>query len=355
MTDIGHRETDALLAELEKRISREYAQAVAETQEKLEDYLRRSEKKDETWRLWVANGRRTEAEYKAWRESQIMMGERWEKLRNQLAEDYHNANVIARAMIRGDMPEAYAINHNFATYMIEKAGRVNTSYTLYSRETVERIVRDNPDLLPMPGQRKRQEFAAFDKYKAGEAVKLTEKQQSAFDKLIAGGRDIRWQEGQIQSATLQSILQGESIPHMAHRIADTMGETNHKASIRYARTAITGAQNAGRQDAYRRAEDMGIELKREWIATIDNRTRHAHRELDGQIRGVEEPFENEIGEIMFPGDPAADPENVWNCRCTLASVVSGWESKTAGLRSFKAVDDMSYEEWKEGHSKPRPI
>lgn len=321
--DAGHRETDALLTDLEEKISREYAQAVADTQAKLDDYLRRFEIKDEKWRMMVANGEKTEAEYKAWRQGQIMIGKRWEEMRDTLAQDYHNANVIARSMVNGYMPEVYALNHNYATFEVEKGALVDTSYTLYDRQTVERLMRDNPDLLPPPGKR--------------------------MEARIAAGKDIRWQEGQIQSVTLQSILQGESIPNMSKRIAREMGETNHKATIRYARTAVTGAENAGRQNAYHRAADMGIEMKRVWIATLDNRTRHEHRTLDGQERGLDEPFENELGKIMYPGDITADPANFWNCRCTTIVQIKGFERdvRDLNLRRDEKLGDMTYQEWLE--------
>lgn len=354
MIDYGHRETDLLLEDLEKKVSRVYAEAVSDVQDKLDDYLRRFEVKDETWRGWVASGKKTAEEYKAWRTSQLMMGQRWEDMRAVLAEDMHNANVISRSIITGYMPEAYAINHNFATYEIERLGRVDTSYTLYSRETVERILRDEPDLLPMPGARMNQTFTDFDAYKAGKQVDLTPKQKKAFDKLIAEGKDIRWQEGQIQSVMTQSILQGESIPNIAKRIARTMGETNHASTIRYARTAITGAQNAGREDAYKRAEDMGIKIKRMWDAVLDGRTRHEHRQLDGQVAAIGEPFEVDGYEIMFPGDPAAEGFLIWNCRCKTRSVIDGLEPRAYNMRSTEAIG-MSYEEWKEGHGTSDPI
>lgn len=318
--DPGHVETDRLLAEMERRIAREYRQAVEQTTEKLNDYLRRFQIKDEKWRAMVAGGEKTAKEYQQWRTGQIMIGKRWENMRDALAADYHNANVLARSIVNGYVPEVYAINHGFATYQIERAARVDTSYTLYSRETVERILREEPELLPAPGVRMKARIAA--------------------------GRDIAWQKGQIQSVTMQSILQGDSIPDTAKRIAQTMGETNHAASIRYARTAVTGAQNAGRMDAYKRAQDMGIETQKTWVATLDGRTRYAHRDLDGQTKPVDEPFDSELGEIMFPGDPAADPANIWCCRCTTIAEVKGL-SHNWDTRSEAALGGMSYDEWKE--------
>ena len=285
--DPGHVETDKLLAEMEKKVSRVYREAMADTEAKLADYMRRFEIKDEKWRAMVASGEKTAKEYQQWRTGQIMMGKRWTDMRDALAEDYHNANLIARSVVNGYIPEVYAINHNFATYQIERAARVDTSYTLYSRESVERILREEPEILPPPGKR------------------MTAR--------IAAGKDIAWQEGQIQSVTMQGILQGESIPNLSKRIARTMGESNHASTIRYARTAVTGAQNAGRMDAYKRAEDMGIDVQKTWVATLDGRTRHEHRMLDRQTRPVDEPFEVDGYKIMVPGDPSAEGFLIWNC------------------------------------------
>jgi SPP1 gp7 family putative phage head morphogenesis protein len=324
MADIAHEQTDALLLDCEKRIAREYRQAVADVQAKLDDYMRRFQIKDDIWRRRVAAGEVSAKEYEQWRIGQIMVGQRWTEMRDTLAEDMHNANVIARSTVYGFSPEAYALNHNYATFQVEKAGLVDTSYSLYDRQTVERLMRDNPDVLPPPSP-------------------------------INKWGDKTWQVGQIQSITMQSIMQGESIPNMTKRIANTLGEVNRKSTIRYARTAITGAQNAGRQDAYKRAENMGIKLKKEWLATLDNRTRHEHRMLDGQQVAVDEPFKVDGYEIMFPGDPEAEGFLVWNCRCTTVAAVDGWEDISGQLRSYEAIGDMSYDEWLEAKPVSRSI
>lgn len=58
---------------------------------------------------------------------------------------------------------------------------------------------------------------------------------------------------------------------------------NRDSAIRTARTAVTGAQNAGRLDSYYAAEKMGIKCRKQWMATLDGRTRHSHAMLDGEI------------------------------------------------------------------------
>ena len=40
---------------------------------------------------------------------------------------------------------------------------------------------------------------------------------------------------------------------------------------------------------------------------------------------IDEPFQNDFGDIMFPGDPTADGANVYNCRCTLGYRVVGFK------------------------------
>lgn len=318
MRDRAHEYADERLVELEKKIRREYQRAVRETQEKLDDYLRRFEIKDEKWRQMVADGKRTETQYKQWRLGQIAVGKRWETMRDILARDYHDANVIARSMLNKERAGIYAEGFNFGTFEIEMGAKIDTSFALYDADAVSRIIRDSPELLPPPGR------------------KMTAS--------IAAGKDIAWQSGQIQSVITQAILQGESIPNIAKRIAQTMGETNHASTIRYARTAITAAENAGREDAYRRAEEMGVESVRMWQAVLDNRTRHEHRQLDGQQRPVGEPFEVDGEEIMFPGDPAAPGHLIWNCRCRTRAVVKGLEPMARKYRQIEG--GMTYEEWK---------
>ena len=214
MADKAHNETDRLIAELEKKIRREYEQASKEIEKKLADYLKKFEAKDKAWQAQVAAGEKTAEAYAKWRTSQIMVGESWESLKRGLASDLHNANVLAQELVTQNLVGVYAENFNYA---------------------VNRILKENPELLPQLDPEK-------------------------LKKRIEEGKDLLWQKGQIQSVTLQSILQGDSIPNMAKRIAETMGVKNNADAIRYARTAMTSAQNAGRQDAFERAEELGIKL-----------------------------------------------------------------------------------------------
>lgn len=125
------------------------------------------------------------------------------------------------------------------------------------------------------------------------------------------------------------------------------------SAIRTARTATTAAQNAGRMDSYHAAEGMGIKLKKEWLATLDGRTRHAHAMLDGQTAETDKPFHVDGYEIMYPGDTSAPGYLVYNCRCTLIAALDDVPKTPNPLRRARdpetgksiLVSDMTYAQW----------
>jgi hypothetical protein len=126
---------------------------------------------------------------------------------------------------------------------------------------------------------------------------------------------------------------------------------NRNSAIRSARTAVTGAQNAGRLDTYEAAKDMGIKIKKRWLATLDSRTRHEHAALDGQTVETDDYFEIDGYKLMYPGDPSGEPEMVYNCRCTLLSVMDKVSEGTARRArdeesgQNEVIANMTYSEW----------
>jgi len=90
-----------------------------------------------------------------------------------------------------------------------------------------------------------------------------------------------------------------------------------------ARTESQRAMSQGREEALQQTleqADIGRDaVERVWHATRDNRTRDAHRAMDGQTVGMDEPFEDGDGnELMYPGDPDAPAETTINCRCVVS-------------------------------------
>lgn len=334
--DQGHQLTDKMLTDLEKRLRNEYEQAAREIQTQLDDYLRRYKTKDKIWQKWVEQGVKTQEEYNQWRIGQMAVGERWEKMKERIVSDEMHANQIAREIIQKDMPGIFALNANYAIYQTEHDAKIDTGMTLYNREAVDRIMREDPDLLLPPGKKTAQ------KIKAKKAE--------------------RWEKQKIQSVMTQGLLQGDSIPKLASRLASTVADSDYKAAVRNARTMATNAQNAGRYDAYERLTNNGVDLTLEWAATLDNRTRHEHRMMHGQRRDVGEPFVVDGIEIMYPaqtGDFMGVRESdipqslIWCCRCTILAFVKGFEHDT--IKTSDKMGDMTFEEWLEAKAEPQDI
>ena len=290
MADIAHTKTDQKLEEMEKRLSAIYSRAEKEIQKTADEYFSKFAKQDEAKRKLLEQGKITEEEYTKWRKGKVMYGKRFAEMKEQCAKQLLNVNQTAMAYINGELPEVYAINYNALESAVDGVG--GYSFTLVDADTVRNLAVTDTSLLPY--------------------------------KEIDPKKDIPWNMKKINAETLQGILQGESMDKIAKRMMNVQ-EMNKTQAIRSARTIVTGAENKGRQDSYKRAEEDGIVMKREWIATNDSRTRHWHAELDGIEVDVYEPWENEFGKIMFPGDPSADPANVYNCRCSMSAKVIGFK------------------------------
>jgi len=243
-------------------------------------------------------------------------GKNIKDFREKIAADLLKINQQTAAEIGDRMNGVFALNHNFAAYSLEKELGLNLQFTLYDERTVERLLKEQPNLLPKPK--------------------------------IDIPLDMRWNQQKIAGEIAQGILTGEPIPKIAQRLRNVT-DMNKNSAIRNARTAVTGAQNAGRIESYHYAESIGIKLQKEWLATLDDRTRDTHRELDGQRVDVDEPFKIDGEEIMYPGDPDAAGHLTYGCRCSLVSSVSGVEKLDPEYRrdniSGEKIDNMSYREW----------
>lgn len=325
--DLGHQLTDKELAKLERRIAKLYREAGKELQETIDAYFEQFAKRDEEMKALIGtvqNGKEwTETDYKQWRFNQIGRGERYQAMRDKVAQRATEANAVAVSYTNDATPGIYSLNRNYAAYTIEQVAG-NVGFDLWDEQTVKRLMVEQPDLMPY--------------YPAKRALKR--------------GIDLAYGKKQITASVTSSILQGKSIKHMADDLQKRITTMSRDSAIRTARTAVTGAQNAGRMDSYAAAEKMGIKLKREWVATLDNRTRHAHAMLDGQQADIDKPFKVDGYDIMFPGDTSAPGYLVYNCRCTTIAVVDGADASSAQRRARNAdtgqtevISNMSYAEW----------
>lgn len=323
-SDLGHKLTDDELKKLELRIARLYREAADELQETIDSYFEQFKKRDEEMKALIGtvqNGKEwTEADYKQWRLNQIGRGERYQAMRDRVAHRVTDANAVAVSYTNDATPGIYSLNRNYAAYTIESvAGDVG--FDLWDEQTVKRLIVEQPGLMPYYPK----------------------------DRALKRGIDLAYGKKQITASVTSSILQGLSIKHMADDLQKRITTMSRDSAIRTARTAVTGAQNAGRMDSYAAAEKMGIKLKKCWLATLDARTRHSHAMLDGEQVAQDKKFSNGC---RFPGDPQGPPWEIYNCRCTLIAAVDGVDTSSAQRRARNAdtgqtevISDMTYAEW----------
>lgn len=309
MGDQAHDFAERKIAEFQAEVWETYQQAQADAQEALSRFLKRFEEEDERQREKVKAGELSEADYKAWRKGKILRSRQLSSTLGQVSQAMTEANRVAMAALGGKLPEVYAENANYAAFSICKDTGVAVAFDLVDPDTVGHMLTAGAALLP--------------------AVDVA--------------KDVAWNRKLVSSQLTQGVLLGESIPKIARRVQNVTG-SNIATAMRTARTAVTGAECAGRMASYERAKGMGIKLKKEWVSTLDNRTRHSHRQLDGERIDNDEKAKFSNG-CRYPGDPTARYAEICNCRCTVIAAVEGFETDDAE-RWSKLPKGMTYEEWK---------
>lgn len=149
---------------------------------------------------------------------------------------------------------------------------------------------------------------------------LSEGSREALQRTLRDRRFDRTLENAIDS---NEPLEAETILRMVGRYSERL--MMFRANT-IARTETMQATGEARREAMSQVlEDLNIprgDIVRVWNSTLDDKTRDSHAAMDGQEVGLDEPFTSGNGiEIMFPGDPAAPPEEIINCRCVVTNRV----------------------------------
>lgn len=129
------------------------------------------------------------------------------------------------------------------------------------------------------------------------------------------GKDTSRLSKQIASEISRGISNTATYEEMTRNIASLSNIPRNNAA-RIARTEAHRIQNKATADAQRKAKAKSADVVKQWDASLDGKTRDTHRQLDGQIRELDEPFEVAGMEAMQPGD-FGNPAEDCNCRCCL--------------------------------------
>lgn len=99
----------------------------------------------------------------------------------------------------------------------------------------------------------------------------------------------------------------KAVPVMSRFRAATISITETHNAATFADLKSTSIYN----------DEFNLELKKEWVATEDERTREAHNDADGQKVDMDDSFIVGGESLSRPGDDTGSAENIIRCRCSL--------------------------------------
>lgn len=246
-------------------------------------------------------GKYTDEEmFNRWWHAQEGRGEHIKDLYDQIDSRLTQASQIATDYTNDKLPKVWVTNNNYVKELAQesamKQGLMGVRFDLANEQAVRRLMMGSREVRP---------------YKP---IELDLPKYSKYNRT------------KLQNALLQGILQGDSVYKIADRF-QAVCNMDRSIAIRNARTAFTGAQNAGLMQGYEDLADEGCIVYKMWMATNDDRTREEHTQAEDDY-GTEanaipwdEPFEVGGEELMYPADPSGSGWNIYNCRCTMHTVI----------------------------------
>lgn len=153
----------------------------------------------------------------------------------------------------------------------------------------------------------------IDQKKVVKAVKIDSKiSKPLYTKL---GEDVDILKKRIANNISRGIAFSDSYENIARNIRNDSNVSFNKA-MRIVRTEGHRVNIESSFDAMKEAQSKGADIVKQWNAQLDGKTRPHHRQLDGQIRELDEPFELNGIKVMYPS-AFGRPEEDINCRCVI--------------------------------------
>lgn len=154
---------------------------------------------------------------------------------------------------------------------------------------------------------------------------------------------------QIQRDLVTGMAQGEGYREIAKRVNKTLlSEDSDSALYRAARITRTEcgiARSIAQHEAADHAYNKGIIMRKEWIATIDNRTRDAHGILDGTQVAYDDDFTSPAGGVGWGPREMGNASDDINCRCSLRMIVDEDAPSVRRVRGEDVVPYRTYSEY----------
>lgn len=292
-SDYMSRKMDRELEGLEDTITALYANATNQVTAQFTDYSKKIEPELTEWQELLEQGYISEAEYYSRVRNKILTNALYKATVAMLTNTLVSTDAAAMAIVRGDLPYVIGQSYNFVQSLgwkaADDAGFSVGTFQIYNAHAVQKLIKDNPDVLPH--------------------VDLP--------------LDKKWNKDRINNVITQAIVQGDDIPTITQKL-QTVAHMDKNTAVRTARTAMTYAENLGRDESYISLKKKGLPVRKKWSAVIDGRTRDTHRLLNGTYANKDDLFGEGILNpnhlLRCPADPTGEPQEIYNCRCRLGVV-----------------------------------
>lgn len=295
--DQGKKLTDEILNKLEKEINILYINGSKKTKTELNKYIkffnRINSITDKNKRLRMAK-----------------KSLEFELLLKNIAKLIQLNNIKSLELINDKLIDIFILNFNFGAYSLVKQSLIDLSFKVYNKKIVEDLLKGSTPLF----------------------TKMAYLGAKDLNNII---RDLRTQ-------MIKSIKKGESIQQISKRI-DLVTDKNNFGSVRIARTETTRISNSGRNESFKEGEKLGLNISKQWISTIDSKTRDRHLHLNMKKVAMDKEFEKDL---RYPGDPNAAAEQTINCRCTMVSVLNSVSKTLKEKELDKKLKDLTFNEWR---------
>lgn len=124
----------------------------------------------------------------------------------------------------------------------------------------------------------------------------------------------------------EGLNAGEDVDQLRDRLAALFAEDGTQLGAsradRIATTEATRAWNAGTLAAAQALTGPDRPLVKQWVTRMDARVRDAHRDTNGQLQLLDDPFDVTGVPMQYPGDPTAPAALTVGCRCILRTATA---------------------------------
>lgn len=204
-------------------------------------------------------------------------------------------------------------------------------YGIYQPATAAQTL--NEDFIPLVTNHYRRVFKTIfeyneDKYFSTKDIELyVFGTRIDFDSLIStyfatrqlqlSGISIRM-ANQISRLIEDGRLGGLALENIANLVSKEIQTISIRRSRLIARTETHNASGFAQNSYFEHAhKQLGIKMKKQWVATNDERTRPAHTNANRQIVDMDEDFMVDGVPMKYAGDSKGGAKNVINCRCVI--------------------------------------